>query len=96
MIVDARPKGVYDQGHIETAANLTFSDCLNADKTFKSPEEIKKLAEQKGIKESTQPVIASCNKGFTACTLDTALKIGGFTNTSVYDGSWFEYSQRNK
>jgi thiosulfate/3-mercaptopyruvate sulfurtransferase len=57
---------------------VPFAGVLNEDKTYKSPDEIKKYLKSKGIENpESQPIIVSCMKGFTACTLDTALKIIG-------------------
>ena len=51
---------------------------LKDDKTFKSVEEIKKVFKSKGIENpENQSIIVSCMKGFTACTLDVALKLVG-------------------
>lgn len=95
MLLDARPPPIHQAGHIPTALNVPFAEFLNSDKTYKSPEEIKAILKKKGIEnpESSQ-IIVSCMKGFTACTLDLALKIIGNKNTSLYDGSYNEYSQK--
>ena len=78
VLLDARPPQVHEAGHIPTAVNVPFTAVLNEDKTFKSPEEIKKYLKSKGIEDpESQPLIVSCMKGFTACTLDAALKIIG-------------------
>jgi len=97
VLLDARPPQVHEAGHIPTAINVPFAGVLNDDKTFKSPEEIKKYLKSKGIENPEgQQMIVSCMKGFTACTLDAALKIIGNQNTCLYDGSYYEYSQKTQ
>ena len=60
-------------------------------------EEIKNYLKSKGLENpESQPIIVSCMKGFTACTLDTAIKLIGNQNSSVYDGSYNEYSQKTQ
>ncbi len=36
----------------------------------------------------------TCQRGVTACIVDFAMKLIGNTNTSVYDGSYEEYSKK--
>lgn len=38
----------------------------------------------------------SCQRGITACIIDAAFKIAGNQHTSIYDGSYEEYSKRLK
>jgi hypothetical protein len=42
---------------------------------------------------ATQPMVLSCQRGVTACILDVAMRLIGNENTSVYDGSYEEYSK---
>jgi FK506-binding protein 1 len=41
-------------------------------------------------------VIISCQRGITACIVNAALEIAGYSKTSVYDGSYEEYSTTMK
>ena len=41
-------------------------------------------------------VVLTCQRGVTACILDTALEYLGNEKTSVYDGSLEEYAQRSQ
>jgi 3-mercaptopyruvate sulfurtransferase SseA len=45
---------------------------------------------------ANQELIISCQRGITACILDAAFKIVGNQHTSVYDGSFEEYSKKLK
>ena len=97
-ILDGRGKPMFDAGHIETALSLPFSEVLNADKTFKSNEELKKLFKEQGsLSDPTKDqVILSCQRGIAACVLDVALRQIGNQQTSVYDGSYEEYGAKIK
>jgi len=63
----------------------------NDDGTMKKPEEIKKIFEGNGINLNA-PIISTCGSGVSACVVFAALKSVGHKQTSVYDGSWSEYS----
>jgi len=84
-------------GTIPTAENLPFIDVLNPDRTFKSPEELRRLFESVGIKNPEQDeVVLSCQRGITACIVDAAFRALGNTKTKVYDGSYEEYSLKTQ
>jgi thiosulfate/3-mercaptopyruvate sulfurtransferase len=36
-------------------------------------------------------LVFSCGSGVTACTLALAAELAGYTDKSVYDGSWSEW-----
>ena len=42
----------------------------------------------------SEPVIASCGSGVTACTILLALDLLGHKDHSLYDGSWTEWGGR--
>ena len=105
QIVDARPAGRFEGkdpeprpglrvGHIPGSKNLPSQQLLNADGTYKSPQEIRKLFEGVGI-DVTKPVVTTCGSGVTASMLALALAVVGQTNAAVYDGSWAEWGQEN-
>jgi thiosulfate/3-mercaptopyruvate sulfurtransferase len=67
---------------------------LNEDKTFKSIDALLESFKSVGLSDpATQPMILSCQRGVTACILDAAMRLVGNENTSVYDGSYEEYSK---
>jgi thiosulfate/3-mercaptopyruvate sulfurtransferase len=105
QIVDARPAGRFEGsepeprpglrvGHIPGSKNLPSQQLLNADGTYKSPDEIKKLFAGVGI-DVAKPVVTTCGSGVTASMLALALAAAGQTNAAVYDGSWAEWGQEN-
>ena len=65
-------------GHIPNAVLMTAEDFFNADKTFKSPEEIRRMAAHLGIR-TDQEIHAHCGGGGAAAVPYFALKhLGGF------------------
>ena len=83
--------GAMRYGRIPGAKHLFFEDMLNADKTFKSREELAPLAESRGVSPD-KDVIAYCRLSHRATVLYFALtELLGLDNVRVYDGSWTEW-----
>jgi thiosulfate/3-mercaptopyruvate sulfurtransferase len=102
QIVDARDAGQYTGasqrgsrgGHIPGAINFPVSRLFNADGTWKSPDEVRELAESAGV-DLDQPITAYCNGGVTATAALFAFQRSGATDISNYDGSWNEWGERD-
>jgi thiosulfate/3-mercaptopyruvate sulfurtransferase len=79
-------------GHIPGAANIPWSQAVNADTgAFKPDEELKDLYQSKGI-TSDKEVVAYCRIGERSAHTWFVLKeLLGFANVRNYDGSWTEY-----
>ena len=45
--------------------------------------------------DGSLPVVTSCGSGVTACILTLGLRIAGFPEGAVYDGSWTEWGGRS-
>ncbi|OCT73734.1 thiosulfate sulfurtransferase-like [Xenopus laevis] len=106
QVVDARSAGRFrgpepkpgegiEPGHITGTVNLPFSSFLTKEGYEKSPEEIQRLFQEKGV-DLNKPMAASCRRGVTACHVALASFILGKENTAVYDGSWSEWFHRAK
>jgi thiosulfate/3-mercaptopyruvate sulfurtransferase len=78
-------------GRIPGALNLPFTQVLNADGTYKSPEALRDAFVGAGI-DLAQPVTATCGSGVTASVLLFALHLIGVETAALYDGSWSEWS----
>lgn len=78
-------------GRIPGALNLPFTEVLNADGTYKSPDELRALFTQAGV-DLAAPVTASCGSGVTASVLLFAMHLLGKDDAALYDGSWSEWS----
>jgi thiosulfate/3-mercaptopyruvate sulfurtransferase len=80
-------------GHVPHAVMLPSGDFYNADKTFKSPAEIRRMVDYLGIKPQQQ-VLAHCGGGVAASVPFFALKFMlGFPNVKMYKESQLEWLQ---
>lgn len=77
-------------GHIPGARNVPFDQVLNADGTYKSPQEIRAAFAAAGV-DLSQPVATTCGGGVTASVLLFALALAGKDDVALYDGSWSEW-----
>ncbi len=102
QIVDARaagrfagtepePRDVPRLGHMPGAKNVPYTELIQPDGTFKSPEAIRAAFAAHAV-DVNRPVVASCGSGVTACVIAFALAQLGNDYTAVYDGSWAEWS----
>ena len=103
QIIDARSKDRFDgkvpepreglrSGNIKNSFCIPFNQCLNKNKTFKNPEELRNVFKTclKNINE--QNIVFSCGSGVTACVLALAYSlINDKYLPCIYDGSWAEY-----
>lgn len=99
VIVDARELAEYNGtsekpvsvGHIKGAINLNYKDLLDDKGAFKSKEQLKAVAEKKGL-TSDKTIIAYCETSVRAGVVFVALKeILGYPNVKVYDGAYNEW-----
>ena len=77
-------------GRIPGALNLPFTQVLNADGTYKSPDQLRAAIMAAGI-DLDAPVTATCGSGVTASVLLFAMHLVGKNDTALYDGSWSEW-----
>jgi len=79
-------------GHIPSAINIPWGQAVNdADGTFKSVEELKKLYESKGVTPDKE-IIAYCRIGERSSHTWFVLSyLLGYPNVKNYDGSWTEW-----
>jgi thiosulfate/3-mercaptopyruvate sulfurtransferase len=77
-------------GHIPGAINVPWGQNVNADGTFKTVAELKKLYADKGV-DGKQNIITYCRIGErSSLTWFVLSEILGY-NVKNYDGSWTEY-----
>ncbi|MES2418963.1 MAG: sulfurtransferase [Bacteroidota bacterium] len=84
----AEPRPGLRRGHILGATHLPFESLLLDNKILKR-QELEKAFEKIGVKNKR--LIFSCGSGVTACIGALAATIAGYTDISVYDGSWSEW-----
>ncbi|RJL19911.1 sulfurtransferase [Paracoccus siganidrum] len=77
-------------GHVSGAVNVPWSQAVQEDGRFKSPEDLKALYAEAGV-DGSKPVITYCRIGERSSHTWFALsKILGY-DVKNYDGSWTEY-----
>lgn len=80
-------------GHIPGAINIPFSENLDENGTFLSPEILKEKYQQL-LTDKPEKLIIHCGSGVTACHTILALDYAGFSIPNLYVGSWSEWSRR--
>lgn len=83
------------KGHIPGAVNRSRQDLVQPDGTMLSPEQLRVKFAENGITASTQEVIVYCNGGVSASYGLLALKVAGFEQGAVYDGSWKDWGNND-
>lgn len=80
-------------GHIPGAVNIPFSENLDENGNFLSPEALKEKYSRL-LKNKPGHLIIHCGSGVTACHTILALDYAGFPVPDLYVGSWSEWSRR--
>jgi thiosulfate/3-mercaptopyruvate sulfurtransferase len=104
IVIDARSSGRFNgtaqepreglrSGSIPNSFNIPYGDVLENGK-FKSKEVLKAIFSK--INPENKELIYSCGSGLTACIILLASELILPNKTSVYDGSWTEWSQIEK
>lgn len=73
--------------------NIPFTDFLTSEGLEKSPEEINRLFQDKKV-DLSQPLVATCGSGVTACHVALGAYLCGKPDVPIYDGSWVEWYMR--
>ena len=104
QVVDVRPAGRFRgeepeprsgirSGHIPGSINLPYSELVGPDGTILPPDALRRRLEAAGI-DLSQPIVATCGSGTSACTLVLALELLGQRDSAIYDGAWTEWGGR--
>ena len=102
LIVDVRESQRYEgnvepidlvAGHIPNAENFPFSDNLDENGLFKSPEILNEKYTEFFKNRDSNKIIFHCGSGVTACHSLLALDYAGFELPNLYVGSWSEWSR---
>ncbi len=78
-------------GHIPGALNRFYKTNLNADLTFRAPDDLKREWEALIGRRSPEQVGHQCGSGITACANIFAMEYAGLTGSKLYAGSWSEW-----
>jgi thiosulfate/3-mercaptopyruvate sulfurtransferase len=87
------PRAGMRSGHIPGSISLPYTDLLQPDGTFRPASEVRDRFRAAGV-DGTKPVVTSCGSGVTACILTLGLRVAGYPEGAVYDGSWTEWGGR--
>ena len=99
-LIDARPGERYRgeiepidpvAGHIPNAANRFYKMNLNADLTFRPPDEIKRDFDGLTNHQRADNVVHYCGSGVTACANIFAMEYAGLAGSKLFAGSWSEW-----
>lgn len=78
-------------GHIPGTMNLPFTDCLEEEGVWKSPEELRATLAQVLGEDLQAPWSVMCGSGVTACHLAVSGLLAGYREPKLYVGSWSEW-----
>jgi thiosulfate/3-mercaptopyruvate sulfurtransferase len=77
-------------GHIPGSRNLPVAELVRPDGTILPEEELRRRMAAAGI-DLSQPIIATCGSGTSACALILTLELLGHRSAALYDGAWAEW-----
>jgi thiosulfate/3-mercaptopyruvate sulfurtransferase len=84
--------GAERTGRIPGAVHLHFRELLNADDTFKAPDELRRVLRARGAGPERAEIVTYCRLSHRATLVWFAMRhLLGYTNVRVYDGSWTEW-----
>lgn len=83
-------------GHIPNAINIPFTENLDENGYFLSPETIREKYNSLLESTPTKNAIVHCGSGITACHTLLSLHHAGFDMPKLYVGSWSEWSRNHK
>lgn len=81
-------------GHIPNAFNLEWRINLDEDGFFKTQDELEALYAAQNLGEA-ESLVAYCQTGHRASVAYFVLRLMGYENVAVYDGSWEEWGNRS-
>lgn len=95
-LIDVRKPDHVNKGTLPGFRNSYCEKYLTEDLTkFRSKEEIQQILNDDGVNISKQ-LVFSCGAGITACINEVAALLVGAKDTSIYDGSYQEYSKKGE
>jgi thiosulfate/3-mercaptopyruvate sulfurtransferase len=103
VFVDARSAGEYTgtdardnkhPGRLPGAVNVNYEDLLTKDKTTVAPAEARAILTNHGVTPAKK-IVVYCQTGTRAAHEIMVMRELGYSNVSVYDGSWQEWGNRD-
>lgn len=104
QVIDARSSGRFNgttpeprahiqSGSIKNSINLPYTEVLSNGK-YKTKEELATIFNN--LKLTSKPIIFSCGSGITACVILFAFNLISDQASSIYDGSWTEWAEKQE
>jgi thiosulfate/3-mercaptopyruvate sulfurtransferase len=90
---EPEPRPGIRTGHIPGSKSLPHTGLVRPDGTILPLDQLRRRIRGAGI-DLSQPIIATCGSGTSACTLILGLELLGCRNAAVYDGAWTEWGGR--
>ncbi len=90
LIIDVRKPEMYAKSHIPGAINIPWKKNLNADETWKRPEELRQLYESSGVAKDKN-IVVYCQFGNMNAHTYITLKALGYSRVRSYDRAWAEW-----
>jgi thiosulfate/3-mercaptopyruvate sulfurtransferase len=90
---EPEPRPGIRPGHVPGSKNLPFTQLVSSDGTILPDHQLRGRLEAAGI-DLSQPIVATCGSGTSACALVLSLELLGYRNAAVYDGAWTEWGGR--
>jgi thiosulfate/3-mercaptopyruvate sulfurtransferase len=88
---EPEPRPALRRGHLPGSRNLPYTSLVGANGTI-LPEPILRARLAEAGVDLSQPIIATCGSGTSACSLLLALELLGHRNAGLYDGGWTEWA----
>jgi thiosulfate/3-mercaptopyruvate sulfurtransferase len=79
-------------GHIPGALNRPYTDNLDSNGHFLSPEQLNAAFVALVGEHPSSKVVSQCGSGVTACHNLLAMEVAGLSNGLLYPGSWSQWS----
>lgn len=90
VVVDVRPKALFEKGHIPWARSIPWALNLAADGTMKSADELLQHFTANGVTPDKN-IATHCQDGKASGQSYFTLRLLGFTRLRSYDRSWAEW-----
>jgi thiosulfate/3-mercaptopyruvate sulfurtransferase len=90
---EPEPRPGLRRGHVPGSRNLPFAELVQPDGTILPDYQLRRRIEAAGV-DLSQPIVATCGSGTSACTLILSLAVLGHEGAALYDGAWSEWGGR--
>jgi thiosulfate/3-mercaptopyruvate sulfurtransferase len=90
---EPEPRPGLRSGHVPGSRNVPYTELVGPDGTILPDQQLRRRLDAAGI-DLSQPIIATCGSGTSACALILGLELLGHRSTAVYDGAWTEWAGR--